>query len=358
MWRYYVRKYKSVIIGAVIGISMVLLVAAGIRTQSGRDKNITDNTFSGKAMGTAVKKTFYSGSTAENEEINDRIDARLRELENQISVRVVDSEVSKCNRNYAVGGSYHLSENVLEYLKQELEIWEETGGAFSPCIRPLTSLWGIEDGEGIVPLPEVIDKVKQSIDASNIELTDDGIIFHKDEMAIDFGAAGKGIACDEIVEELKKTDIDGAVVSVGGSIAVYGSKGDSKDWHIGIRDPRKEEDDVMGVLECTGNTMISTSGDYEKYFEQDGKRYHHIMDSSTGYPADTGLISVTIISDSGFLSDALSTACFVMGLEDGMEYARKKGVEAIFITDDKQVYITDGIKKRFHIKEEAYKLSE
>lgn len=358
MWRYYVRRYKSVIIGAVIGISMVLLVVAGIRNQSGRDKKITDNTFSGKAMGTAVKKTFYSGSTAENEEINDRIDARLKELENQISVRVADSEVSKCNRNYAVGGSYHLSENVLEYLKQELEIWEETEGAFSPCIRPLTSLWGIEDGEGIVPLPEVIDKVKESIDASNIELTDDGIIFHKDEMAIDFGAAGKGIACDEIVEELKKADIDGAVVSVGGSIAIYGSKGDSKDWHIGIRDPRKEEDDVMGVLECTGNTMISTSGDYEKYFEQDGKRYHHIMDSSTGYPADTGLISVTIISDSGFLSDALSTACFVMGLEDGMEYARKKGVEAIFITDDKQVYITDGIKKRFNIKEEAYKLSE
>lgn len=358
MWRYYVRRYKSVIIGVFIGISMVLLIIAGIRTQSVEDKNVTSDTFAGKAMGTAVKKTFYSDSTAENEEINDRIDTCLRELEKQISVRVVDSEVSKCNRNYAVGGSYHLSENIMEYLKKELEIWEETDGAFCPCIRPLTSLWGIEDGEGIVPLPEVIDKVKQNIDASNIELTETGIVFHKEEMAIDFGAAGKGIACDEIVEELKKTDIDGAVVSVGGSIAVYGSKGDLKDWHIGIRDPRKEEEDVMGVLKCTGNTMISTSGDYEKYFEKDGKRYHHIMDSFTGYPADNGLISVTIISDSGILSDVLSTACFVMGLEDGMKYAKKKGVEAIFITKDKQVYITDGIQKKFNIKEESYKLSK
>ncbi len=358
MWRYYVRRYKSVIIGVVIGIAMVLLVFTGIRTQSGRNTILTDNTFSGKAMGTAVKKTFYSGSTAENEEINERIDVLLRELENQISVRVVDSEVSKCNRNYATGGSYHLSENIMEYLKQELEIWKETKGAFSPCIRPLTSLWGIEDGDGIVPLPEVIDKVKESIDASNMELTEDGVVFYKDEMAIDFGAVGKGIACDEVVKELKKTDIDGAVVSVGGSIAVYGSKGDSKEWHIGIRDPRKEEEDVMGVLECTGDAMISTSGDYEKFFEKDGKRYHHIMDSKTGYPADTGLISVTIISDSGFLSDALSTACFVMGLDEGMKYAEKKGVEAIFITEDKQVYITDGIKKKFNIKEESYKLSK
>ncbi|MCM1178773.1 MAG: FAD:protein FMN transferase [Clostridium sp.] len=355
MWRYYVRRYKSVILGVFVGIVMVLLLIAGMRTKN-VDKNIIDDTFSGKAMGTAVKKTFYSESTADNEAINDRVDACLKELENQISVRIMDSEVAKCNRNYAVGGSYQLSDNIMEYLKLELEIWEETDGAFSPCIRPLTGLWGIEDGDGIVPLPEVIDKVKQSIDASNIELAKNGIIFQKEEMAIDFGAAGKGIACDEIVKELKETDIDGAVVSVGGSIAVYGSKGDSKDWHIGIRDPRKGEEDVMGVLECTGNTMISTSGDYEKYFEQDGKRYHHILDPSTGYPADNGLISVTIISDSGILSDALSTACFVMGLEDGMKYAKKKGVEAIFITKDKQVYLTDGIKKKFNIREDSYVL--
>lgn len=358
MWRYYVRKYRTLIIGVCIAIFMLVLIIVGVKSQKDIKENIDSNTFSGKAMGTAVKKTIYSESTAQNEAANNKIDECLKNLENRISVRVVDSETAKCNRNYVADGTYQLPEDVLSYLSQELLIWKETKGAFSPCIYPLTTLWGIEDGTGVVPDVVSIEKVKEQIDASDMELTEDGVIFHRDDMAIDFGAVGKGIACDKVMEELAKTDVDGAVVSVGGSIAVYGTKEDNKEWHIGIRDPRGEEDDVMGVVDCAGNTVVSTSGDYEKYFEQDGKRYHHIMDSSTGYPADNGLISVTIISDSGFMSDALSTACFVMGLDDGMKYAKKKGVEAVFITEDKEVYITSGIKKSFNVKNDSYKISD
>jgi thiamine biosynthesis lipoprotein len=256
------------------------------------------------------------------------------------------------------GSVYTLSDDILSYLKQEQELYEETKGAFSFCIRPLTQLWGIEDGGTDIPSDTDIENEMDYIDGSQITLTSKGIIFEKDGMAIDFGATGKGIACDVVAEKLSETNVNGAVVSVGGSVAVYGSKGDGKSWHIGIRNPRGEEDEVMGVLECSDATMISTSGDYEKYFEKDGKRYHHILDPATGYPVDNGLISVTIISDSGFMSDALSTACFVLGLEDGMAYAEKKGVEAIFITQDKKVYITDGIKKTFRITEDSYELSK
>lgn len=358
MWRYYVRKYKSVIWGMILALFMVILVVVGIHNQHGLSESVGSDTFSGKAMGTVVKKTIYSNDAALNEEVNAKIDDCLRNLENQISVRVVDSEVSNFNRNYVADGIYRLSESVLGYLKEELIIWEETEGAFSPCIRPLTSLWAIEEGQTEIPEEGMITESMKLLDASNIEIVEDGVIFHEDNMAIDFGAAGKGIACDYVIEELEKTDIDGAVISIGGSIAVYGSKGERREWHIGIRDPRGEEDDIMGVVVCEDNVFVSTSGDYEKYFEVDGKRYHHIIDPSTGYPADRGLISVTIISESGFLSDALSTACFVMGLDDGMKYAQKKGVEAVFITEDRQVYVTKGIKKSFNIKEESYTLAK
>lgn len=159
-----------------------------------------------------------------------------------------------------------------------------------------------------------------------------------------------------MVEKLWEKEIRGAVISVGGSIAVYGSKGNGKEWHIGIQDPRGEEGDILGVVDLSGSKMIATSGDYEKFFEADGKRYHHILDPATGYPADNDLISVTVISDSGFLSDALSTACFVMGLEKGMDYVDKKEVDAIFVTKNKEVYVTKNIKKSFRLQADDYKL--
>lgn len=358
MWRYYVRKYKPVIIGIIFLLCMILLIVVGARTQKPTNENFESETFSGKAMGTAVKKTLYAENKAELEQIDERIDKCLQQLENQISVRIVDSDISKCNRNYAVDGIYTLPDNVLEYLKQEMKLYEETDGAFSPCIRPLSELWGIEEGETVVPDEDDIRFALDYIRASDIEVVKNGVVFHKQGMSIDFGASGKGIACDEVVKLLETTDVAGAVISVGGSIAVYGQKDDGKDWHIGIRNPEGSEEDVMGVLECQGGTFISTSGNYEKYFELDGKRYHHILDPATGYPADNGLQSVTIICENGLLSDAMSTACFVMGLEDGMRYAKEKDVDAIFITNDKKVYITDNIKKKFNIKENSYTISK
>lgn len=358
MWRYYLRKYRSVIMWGSVGICMILLVVVGLSTQKNIDKEVSADTFTGTAMGTAVKKTIYSPNKKTSEAISKQIDECLLQLDNQLSVRNLDSDVARCNRNYAVEGLYEMSPAILSYLKQELTIYEETKGAFSPCIRPLAYVWGIEEGASEIPAEADIQSALERIDASAIEVRDTGIVFHKPDIALDFGASGKGIACDEVVKLLEQTDASGGIISIGGSIAVYGSKDDKKEWYIGIRDPRGEEDDMMAVLDCKSGTFISTSGDYEKYFELDGKRYHHILDPNTGYPADNGLISVTIICDNGLVSDAMSTACFVMGLDKGMKYAEEKGVEAIFVTQDKQVYITDGIRKKFRIMEDSYKLAD
>lgn len=354
----FIAKHRHVFTAIIVIFCIAALIFLGVRTQNMKKQNVDSETFSGKAMGTAIKKTIYAENAAVRTQVDDQIDDCLQELENQISVRVDDSEVSKCNRNYAVDGLYQLSDDLLGYLKQEMEIYKETNGAFSPCIRPISDLWGIEDGDQEVPTQESIVEVLDSTNPVNIEIQEDGIVFHAEHMAIDFGAVGKGIAGDRIFDLLSDSNVEGAVVSIGGTIAVYGNKGNGKPWHIGIQDPRAAEGEVLGVLNTAGNTFISTSGDYEKYFEADGKRYHHIFDPATGYPAESGLISVTIIGDSGFLSDALSTACFVMGLEKGMAYAEEKGVEAVFVTADKEVYVTKGIKKNFNIQADDYELKK
>lgn len=352
----FIAKHRHLITAVVAIVFLSGMIYFGIKMNKIRDMHVESETYAGTAMGTAVKKSIYSENTYQSEQINKQIDNCLKELEKQISVRVNDSEISMCNINYAVGGVYQLSPNILEYLRQEIQISKETKGAYSPCIRPLTSLWGIEDGDALIPEDNLIKKVLEVVNTDDVEIADEGIILHGENMGIDFGASGKGIACDELAKVLMDTDIQGAVISIGGSILVYGDKGDGKKWHIGIQDPRDKEGEVLGIVDIAGGKVVSTSGDYEKYFEQDGKRYHHILDPATGYPAESGLISVTIISDSGLLSDVMSTACFVMGLEDGMAYAEEKEVDAVFVTDKKEVYVTSGIKKHFRLQADNYDL--
>lgn len=350
------KRYRKQILSLIAIFCIVGFIYLVIQTNKIEDIHVKMKVFSGQAMGTAVKKTLYLEDETKSEGVSKKIDQCLDDLENYLSVRIMDSEVSKCNRSYAVDGLYKLPDDIVGYLKREMEISRESKGAFSPCIRPLSELWGIEDGENEVPSKKEIERTLKNTSVVNIEVADEGIIFHADKMAIDFGAVGKGIACDKVLALLAEEDVQGAVVSVGGNVAVYGDKGNNKKWHIGVQDPRAEEGEYLGVVDVPGNVIISTSGDYEKFFEKKGKRYHHIYDPATGYPAENGLISVTIISDDGFLADALSTTCFVMGLTRGMEYAEKKGVDGIFVTKEKEVYVTKGIKRDFYLQSEDYKL--
>lgn len=352
----YIAKHRHMITAFVVILLLGGMIYFGAKVNRLKDVHLQKGSYTGSAMGTVVKKSIYVDNTSQSQQINRQIDECLTELEEQISVRVTDSAVSKCNANYVAGDVFAISPNILEYLGQEIQISKETGGAYSPCIRPLASLWGIEDGNTLIPDDEVIKETLEAVNVDNVEITDNGVILHAENMSIDFGASGKGIACDEVAKLLAGSDIQGAVIAIGGSILVYGDKGDGRNWHVGIQDPRAETGEVLGILEVEGGKVVSTSGDYEKYFEQDGKRYHHILDPHTGYPAESGLISVTIISDSGFLSDTMSTACFVMGLEDGMAYAEEKGVEAVFITEEKEVHVTSGIKKWFRLQTNDYDL--
>ena len=174
-------------------------------------------------------------------------------------------------------------------------------------------------------------------------------------MALDLGGIAKGYAGDAVAAELRKNGIKHAIADLGGNLFVIGGKPDGTDWNVGIQTPFKPRGEYFGIL-CVSDKAVVTSGIYERYFEENGKTYHHIMDTKTGYPIDNELFSVTVVNDSSMAADALAKA-FTMGLTDGMKFIEStKGAEAIFVTKDKKVYLTPGLKGKFKITDSNYKL--
>ena len=178
--------------------------------------------------------------------------------------------------------------------------------------------------------------------------------FKSSGYAVDLGAVGKGAACDVMVSEYKAADIDYAIVAVGGSIGTYGTKPGGKKWTIAVRNPKGEG--TIGTLDIDSG-FVSTSGSYEKYFEYDGKLYHHILDPETGYPKETEVVSVTILCDTGTISDALSTACFNLGWDKSQAVLEQFGADAVFVYSDGTVRITEGMKDIFKLTDKEYSLA-
>ncbi len=227
-----------------------------------------------------------------------------------------------------------------------LQISRDSKGAFDMSILPLSQVWqfdrmeeeDFDPADMEVPDPEEIAKARSRIDYTKLSYDPaSGILSSEDpEIAIELGAIGKGYAIDQALAVMKESGAKGALISAGSSIGLFGRKADGN-FKVALRDPRGEISDYMGVLEVT-DCSISTSGDYERYFEKDGVRYHHILDPSTGYPADSGLMQVTVIGPSGAVCDALSTACFVLGLDEGIKLADQYNVLAIFVDKEKNIW--------------------
>ena len=246
--------------------------------------------------------------------------------------------------------------SLLSTLRTAENISDLTDGAYLHTIGALSLLWNVTGG-GPVPDDAEIEAALKHISTDSLEISDEKITKSDSECKIDLGGVAKGYTAQELVEYLASEGISYGLVSMGGNIGVFGEKSDGEPFKVGICDPA-DTSDVVGYLNIKSG-FIAVSGSYERFFTENGETYHHILDAKTGRPADSGIVSVAVWCQSGAVADALSTALFVMGEEKAMELYRSGSIsfEAVFITEDDKIVLTDGIADGdFELESESYTL--
>lgn len=269
------------------------------------------------------------------------IEREINRLEQQLSVTRADSLVSRLNDRQTVT----LPPDIQALLSFAIALCQKTGGAVHPCLYPVTKLWGFTTGSYQVPTAEAISQALSAVQIENLHLEgEQAFLTHGAQL--DLGAYAKGYAGQQAVSILQSHGASGALLSLGGAVQTYGSKPDGSPWRIGIQDPFGG--DTVGTLALDGAWAVVTSGGYQRYFESEGVRYCHILDPATGRPVTGDLASVTIVAESGLLADGLSTALFVMGLEQACAYWRADpSFQAVLITQSGDIWVTSGLEECF-----------
>ena len=300
------------------------------------------------AMDTVMDLTFYGvDPEAALKGVQEELVAELYSLEEKLSTTKEASELYALNEQ----GQASLSPETAELLTQALELCALTHGALDITAYPAVRAWGFTTGSYRVPDQAELEQLAAGIDYTQLEVDEqEGTARIPQGMAVDLGAVTKGYAGDRLAQQLEQVNITSALLDLGQStIRVVGSKPDGSPWRIAVQDPAGEG--YLGVIELT-DLAVGTSGGYQRFFEQDGETYWHILDPDTAAPARSGLTSVTVVGPSGLVCDGLSTALFVMGLEEGAQFWRSHPeleVELLFVTEDGTLYVTPGMEAMFSL---------
>lgn len=308
--------------------------SAGNSGQASRDVFAMDTYMNLKAYGENAEEALR---LAEGE---------ILRLEQLLSVTSENSDISAINS--ANGSSVALAEDTEKIIAKALEIGDETDGALDISIYPVLREWGFTAGEYGIPEKSALEALLGNVDYRRIQLGEGEITVPAD-FQLDLGALAKGYTSDRVMAILRENGVESAVISLGGNVQTLGTKPDGSQWRIAVTDPFAPES-TLAVVEVSDKAVI-TSGNYERYFVgEDGVRYHHIIDPEDGFPADNGLVSVTIIAESGIMCDGLSTALFVSGYEKAADFWRNHGdFDMILIDSDGEIYITPGIEESFSL---------
>lgn len=293
------------------------------------------------ALDTAITLKVYG---SKRDEVLKKLEDKINELDDMLSTGKETSEVSRLNKS----GEAVLSPTVANLVKRSLDIYKKTDGLFDITIYPLMELWGFPTKNYRVPSEKEIEEKLKLVGSDKIDFNEETrkISFKNKGMEIDFGGIGKGYITDELVKILTDEKVESAIINLGGNVFGFRKKPDGSLWNIAIRDPN-EPDKYMAAIRLEDSAVI-TSGGYERYFEENGIIYHHILDPRTGKPSDSGLKSVSIISKDGTLADALSTSLFIMGEEKAIGYWKENGndFDILLMTKDNRLLVSEGIKDK------------
>ena len=344
---------KVVWIGcAVIALSIVLYLA-GFAPESREEPEDYGGFRSGitYAMNTVIEQKWY-GESADT--VYTGMETKIREIESALSLHLSQSEIAAINENAGVQ-PVEVSQRTFDLLQRAKELSEQSDGAFDITIAPVVELWGITSDHPHVPTDEELAQAMALMGLEDLVLDEEACTAYltRPGMAIDLGGIAKGWTADQLREYARELGAERGYVSLGGNLMIIGERPDGDPFKFGLRDPQGDASTYLGTVTLEDGCTMATTGGYERYFEQDGQTYWHIMDPFTGHPADSGLISVTIVGDEGVVCDGLSTALFVMGLEKAADlWAQSGDFEAVFVTASGEVYITEGLRDRFALTEQ------
>ena len=290
------------------------------------------------AMDTIMQLDIYSADP----EISQKAEEEIMCLDKMLDRGDQESEIYKVNH---AGKAVTVSDEIIEIISMARDVSVKSGGAFDITIAPVMDAWGFYSKNYHVPSDDELDVLLEKVDYSKI-LLEGNTVTVPDGMELDLGGIAKGYTSDRLMKLFRREGVHSAIVSLGGNVQAFGRKPDGSLWRVAIQDPGKP-DSYIGSLSIE-NMAVVTSGSYQRYFERDGVTYHHIIDPSEGRPADNGLSSVTIITESGMLGDALSTALFVLGLDGAVDYWHTYGgFQAVFVDNNGKIYITAGLENSF-----------
>ena len=293
------------------------------------------------AMDTFMTLSVYAQSPAAGEALLEEAAGEIRRLEGLLSVTDPGSEIYQVNH----GGAVSLSEPVRELLEKALELCRETGGALDVTVYPAVRAWGFTTGEYRVPEEAELSALVERVDYGRVSLDGDRLAL-PEGVELDLGSVGKGWTGDRLTALFREAGVSSAIMELGGNVQALGTKPDGSPWRVAVQAPGGG---YAGVLEIADKAVV-TSGGYQRYFEQDGETYIHIIDPATGRPARTGLASVTIVADSGLQGDGLSTALFVMGREKAEEFWRRNpDFDFILLGEDGTAAITEGLEECYSL---------
>lgn len=270
--------------------------------------------------------------------------------ENVLSKTIDTSFTSQLNASKEYEFSDSKDDERNKYLvNRSLYYYNLTDGAFDVTIEPLVGLWGFGKPNQVKPNDEDIQKALERVSSDNIVLTDSNVAL-ENNATVDFGGIAKGYIADIVKEDLMEMGVKSALINYGGNVLTIGTKPNGAPWSIGVQDPTKPNGDILATVDVIDKTVV-TSGVYQRYFVEDGVTYHHIIDPKTGYPADTNLYCVTIITDSSLDADSLATSCIVLGLDKGLELIESlPDVEAMFMTVDKEIIFSEKFEELYNFQ--------